>query len=207
MKKSPDIISGKMTFALCIYSLLFMRFAWKVQPRNMLLFACHFTNETAQVIQGMRLAKHLLFSPLAAADLQDVTPASKGKASAGKRQRHVHRRHACRRTPNTDLPDPTHRAAVLGLRVQSDLRWNEQVNHMSANAARKLFILKRLRKFNLSQTELLIIYTAYIRPLMEYAGPRDYLNSKLISWSGYNEEPVGSSWVLPIPDMQAHSNI
>ncbi|KAI8511319.1 hypothetical protein Bbelb_104190 [Branchiostoma belcheri] len=60
---------------------------------------------------------------------------------------------------------------ILGLRLQSDLRWNEQVNHMSANAARKLFILKRLRKFNLSQNELLIIYTAYIRPLMEYAVP------------------------------------
>ncbi|XP_019629106.1 PREDICTED: mitochondrial pyruvate carrier 1-like [Branchiostoma belcheri] len=70
MKKSPDIISGKMTFALCIYSLLFMRFAWKVQPRNMLLFACHFTNETAQVIQGMRLAKHLYVDPSTEQDLK-----------------------------------------------------------------------------------------------------------------------------------------
>ncbi|CAO2577188.1 Mitochondrial pyruvate carrier 1 [Lemmus lemmus] len=32
MKKSPEIISGKMTFALCCYSLTFMRFAYKVQP-------------------------------------------------------------------------------------------------------------------------------------------------------------------------------
>lgn len=31
-----------------------MRFAWKVQPRNMLLFACHFTNASAQGIQGGR---------------------------------------------------------------------------------------------------------------------------------------------------------
>lgn len=31
-----------------------MRFAWKVQPRNMLLFACHFTNASAQTIQGGR---------------------------------------------------------------------------------------------------------------------------------------------------------
>ncbi|CAL1285202.1 unnamed protein product [Larinioides sclopetarius] len=47
-----------MTLALCIYSLLFMRFAWRVQPRNLLLFACHFTNECAQITQGCRLMKH-----------------------------------------------------------------------------------------------------------------------------------------------------
>uniref|UniRef100_UPI00358F2ECB mitochondrial pyruvate carrier 1 isoform X2 n=2 Tax=Myxine glutinosa TaxID=7769 RepID=UPI00358F2ECB len=58
MKKSPEIISGRMTMALCMYSLLFMRFAYRVQPRNWLLFACHFTNETCQVIQGGRLMKY-----------------------------------------------------------------------------------------------------------------------------------------------------
>ncbi|XP_054165520.1 mitochondrial pyruvate carrier 1-like [Oppia nitens] len=58
IKKDPSIISGKMTIALCIYSLLFMRFAIRVQPRNLLLFSCHFTNECAQVIQGIRLVNH-----------------------------------------------------------------------------------------------------------------------------------------------------
>ncbi|XP_069830488.1 mitochondrial pyruvate carrier 1 isoform X2 [Dendropsophus ebraccatus] len=58
MKKSPEIISGRMTFALTCYSLLFMRFAYKVQPRNWLLFACHFTNEFAQLVQGSRLIKY-----------------------------------------------------------------------------------------------------------------------------------------------------
>lgn len=60
MKKSPEIISGRMTFALCCYSLTFMRFAYKVQPRNWLLFACHLTNEVAQLIQGGRLIKYRL---------------------------------------------------------------------------------------------------------------------------------------------------
>ncbi|XP_074523402.1 mitochondrial pyruvate carrier 1 [Halichoeres trimaculatus] len=58
MKKSPEIISGRMTFALSCYSLLFMRFAYKVQPRNWLLFACHLTNESAQLVQGSRLIKY-----------------------------------------------------------------------------------------------------------------------------------------------------
>lgn len=44
--------------ALCIYSMLFMRFAWRVQPRNMLLFACHFSNEVCQLIQLGRFAKY-----------------------------------------------------------------------------------------------------------------------------------------------------
>jgi hypothetical protein len=58
VKKDPKFISGKMTFALCMYSLIFMRFAWKVQPRNLLLFACHFTNECAQLTQGVRFIKY-----------------------------------------------------------------------------------------------------------------------------------------------------
>ncbi|KAJ2364356.1 pyruvate transporter mpc1 [Coemansia sp. RSA 2607] len=51
---SPEKISGKMTTALTFYSLLFMRFAWMVSPRNYLLFACHATNEAAQLVQLYR---------------------------------------------------------------------------------------------------------------------------------------------------------
>ncbi|KAL5969103.1 Mitochondrial pyruvate carrier 1 [Taenia solium] len=54
LKNNPELISGKMTFALLCYSALFMRFAIRVQPRNLLLFACHFTNEAAQGVQGLR---------------------------------------------------------------------------------------------------------------------------------------------------------
>ncbi|CAL8081750.1 unnamed protein product [Calicophoron daubneyi] len=54
VKKNPELISGNMTTALLFYSALFMRFAIKVQPRNLLLFACHFTNESAQAVQMAR---------------------------------------------------------------------------------------------------------------------------------------------------------
>lgn len=47
--KPPEKISGNMTGAMCIYSALFMRFAWAIQPRNYLLFACHATNEVVQL--------------------------------------------------------------------------------------------------------------------------------------------------------------
>ncbi|ORZ40116.1 brain protein 44-like protein [Catenaria anguillulae PL171] len=58
MKKDPETISGNMTAALSIYSILFMRFAWMVQPRNYLLLAVHVTNETAQLIQGYRFVDY-----------------------------------------------------------------------------------------------------------------------------------------------------
>eukprot|EP00210_Caulerpa_lentillifera_P007557 g7217.t1 len=53
-RKPPEIISPRMTSVLCVYSLLFMRFAWRVQPRNYLLLACHFCNELAQLNQLRR---------------------------------------------------------------------------------------------------------------------------------------------------------
>lgn len=43
--------------AMCIYSALFMRFAWMVQPRNYLLLACHVSNESVQLYQLSRWAK------------------------------------------------------------------------------------------------------------------------------------------------------
>lgn len=55
-QKPPEAISGNMTGVLCVYSLLFMRFAWMVQPRNYLLLACHACNE---VVQANNLRRHL----------------------------------------------------------------------------------------------------------------------------------------------------
>lgn len=51
MNKPAENISEKMTCVLAVYSLLFMRFAWMVKPRNNLLLACHASNEVAQLIQ------------------------------------------------------------------------------------------------------------------------------------------------------------
>nr|GMC97947.1 mitochondrial pyruvate carrier 1-like [Ipomoea batatas]GME01853.1 mitochondrial pyruvate carrier 1-like [Ipomoea batatas] len=56
-QKPPEMISGNMTSAMCVYSALFMRFAWMVQPRNYLLLACHASNECVQLYQLSRWAK------------------------------------------------------------------------------------------------------------------------------------------------------
>jgi hypothetical protein len=56
LTKPPEVISRNMTAAMCVYSALFMRFAWAIQPRNHLLFACHFSNEIVQLNQLRRWA-------------------------------------------------------------------------------------------------------------------------------------------------------
>ncbi|KAM7278894.1 hypothetical protein ACFE04_006028 [Oxalis oulophora] len=56
-KKPPDMISGNMTAAMCVYSALIMRFAYMVKPRNYQLLVCHVTNETLQLYQLSRWIK------------------------------------------------------------------------------------------------------------------------------------------------------
>ncbi|EIW70726.1 hypothetical protein TREMEDRAFT_61237 [Tremella mesenterica DSM 1558] len=58
VNKDEEFISGVMSPTLAGYSMIFMRFAWRVQPRNYLLFACHATNATAQTVQMGRWAKY-----------------------------------------------------------------------------------------------------------------------------------------------------
>ena len=42
--KPVEQISERMTITLYLYSLMFMRFAWRVAPRNYLLLSCHTVN-------------------------------------------------------------------------------------------------------------------------------------------------------------------
>lgn len=51
--------------------------AWRVIPRNYLLFACHATNATAQTIQGGRFVNYWYMGGKEKADAQKVLAASK----------------------------------------------------------------------------------------------------------------------------------
>ncbi|KAI3990091.1 hypothetical protein MKX01_018752 [Papaver californicum] len=54
-QKPPEMIPGNMTGALCVASMLLMRFAWMVQPRNYLLLVCHASNETVQPLSVLSI--------------------------------------------------------------------------------------------------------------------------------------------------------
>ncbi|SAL94722.1 hypothetical protein [Absidia glauca] len=71
-QKDASMISGNMTAALCVYSALFMRFALAVQPKNYLLFACHFVNEGAQLTQGYRYLQYNKFGGKEKAEAQKL---------------------------------------------------------------------------------------------------------------------------------------
>ncbi|WVR07128.1 hypothetical protein IAU60_004169 [Kwoniella sp. DSM 27419] len=61
VNRDEESISGVMSPTLAAYSLIFMRFAWRVQPRNYLLFACHATNASAQIVQEGRFLNYWYF--------------------------------------------------------------------------------------------------------------------------------------------------
>ena len=56
--KGPETIDMEMTATMIAYSGTFMGFAWYVQPRNYLLFACHVFNITAQTNQMKRAIEY-----------------------------------------------------------------------------------------------------------------------------------------------------
>ena len=56
--QGPEVISLTMTPVLMVYSTLFARWAWVVQPRNLMLAACHVTNVVAQSNQLRRALEH-----------------------------------------------------------------------------------------------------------------------------------------------------
>ena len=74
--KGPEVIDVPMTGVMIGYSGLFMRFAWAVQPRNYLLFACHSFNVMAQINQLRRSINY---------KLENVADASKELAAVGQK--------------------------------------------------------------------------------------------------------------------------
>ncbi|KAI8481119.1 hypothetical protein Bbelb_411330 [Branchiostoma belcheri] len=59
----------------------------------------------------------------------------------------------------------------LGLTVQNDLKWDLQVTNMLTSANKKLYLLRRLKRFGVSVPDLKAVYTSYVRPALEYAAP------------------------------------
>ncbi|TGZ84885.1 UPF0041-domain-containing protein [Ascodesmis nigricans] len=87
-RKDPEVISGKMTTALVIYSAVFMRYSLAVTPKNYLLFGCHFVNECAQLAQGYRYIQYFhnggLEAKMAAQGVETGTEAGKAVAEPAK---------------------------------------------------------------------------------------------------------------------------
>ena len=56
---------------------------------------------------------------------------------------------------------------ILGVQFQSNLRWNLHIDNVCKIAARKIFVLKQLKKFGATKEELLQVYKAIILSVLE----------------------------------------
>ena len=65
------------------------------------------------------------------------------------------------------IPESQH-VKLLGVIVRNDLRWTDHVNNVTSRAAKKLYILRMLKRFAMPTTDLLTVFTSYIRPILEY---------------------------------------
>ena len=70
--------------------------------------------------------------------------------------------------------DPLHETdsvKILVVHISSDLKWHIHVNDMLKRANSPLYMLKVLKKFDLTTADLITVYISYIRPVAEYAAP------------------------------------
>ena len=71
------------------------------------------------------------------------------------------------------IKEVTH-TKLLGLVLQSNLKWNKNTEYIYGKAATKLWLLRRLRKFDLDTDTLTDFYVKEIRSILEYAVPAWY---------------------------------
>ena len=60
---------------------------------------------------------------------------------------------------------------ILGVIVQSNLKWDLHVTEILKKYNRKLYMFRLLKRYGLSVADLKLVYTGYIRPVMEYFTP------------------------------------
>ena len=60
---------------------------------------------------------------------------------------------------------------MLDVTVSNDLTWNIHVDNIISKAGKRLYMLYQLKRGGISQRELVQIYIAIIRPVLEYACP------------------------------------
>ena len=60
---------------------------------------------------------------------------------------------------------------ILGVNVQSNLKWDTHVDSMCCSFNRRLFFLRQLKRSCVPIDDLVRVYVQYVRPAVEYACP------------------------------------
>ena len=61
------------------------------------------------------------------------------------------------------------KATILGLSITDDLKWNEHVEKITTKAAKRIYLLKQLKRSGLDNDDLTCFYMVSIRSILEYA--------------------------------------
>ena len=58
---------------------------------------------------------------------------------------------------------------LLGVKISSDMKWNNNTNYITKKAFQRLWMLRRLKQMGASDQELLDVYCKQVRSVLEYA--------------------------------------
>ena len=72
-------------------------------------------------------------------------------------------------TFNGDELEVVDQTKLLGIILRSDLTWSSQTTYMVNRAYKKLWMLRRLKKFGTKQNDLLDVYFKQVRSILEQA--------------------------------------
>ena len=73
-------------------------------------------------------------------------------------------------TVNSDILLNKAQCKLLGVTLTSDMKWSTHVNETVRRASLRLYMLKQLRRSGAPSSDLIRVYTSFIRPVLEYAG-------------------------------------
>ena len=67
--------------------------------------------------------------------------------------------------------ETVHDFKLLGVIISSNLSWNAHVNYICTKASKRLYALRLLKRFGAPAKDLIIVYCAFTRPVVEYFFP------------------------------------
>ena len=60
-------------------------------------------------------------------------------------------------------------AKVLGVTISSDLKWSAHIDSITTKAAKRLYLLRQLKRAGIAPSDLVLFYCSVIRSVLEYA--------------------------------------
>ena len=94
---------------------------------------------------------------------------------------------------NGTIIERVKKAEILGLVITDDLKWSDHVTKITIKAARRLYLLRQLKKSGLDIKGLKCFYVASIRSILEYAQAKfsimAFRNIFLMRLNAFKESP------------------